>query len=189
MGALAPADREEIVDTDAVVVGFAQDRQRRVVLLPAVYAVGEPVVGIDPVDLRGRLVVDARPGLAAIEGYRGAAVVGVDHVPVVVGIDPVIVMVAVGRLLLFERDATVDRFHERRVEHVDDVLVHRVRRDVHVIPGARPEDARAVLEFPRLAAVVAAVKAALAGHGLDDRVQPLRVTRGDVDADLADQFR
>ncbi len=60
-----------------------------------------------------------------------------------------------------------------------------------VIPGARPQDAIAVLELPGLAVVVAAIEPALAGHGLglDDRVNAVRAAGRDIDADFANHLR
>ena len=48
---------------------------RGVVLLGGIDAIGILVVGVDAIELRGRLVVDRRPGLAAVATYAGAAVV------------------------------------------------------------------------------------------------------------------
>ena len=49
----------------------AGDGDGGAVLLTAVDTVGEQVVRIDAVELRRRLVVDARPRLTAVEGDRG----------------------------------------------------------------------------------------------------------------------
>ena len=93
-------------------------------------------------------------------------------------------MIAVRRIDLLERDATVDRFRKRHIEYVDGVLVRRIGLDVLVIPGARPQDAIAILEFPGLAVVVATIEPALAGLGLDNRVNAVRA-RGRAPSRLA----
>ena len=98
-------------------------------------------------------------------------------------------MVAVRRGTLFERHAAIDRAHERCVHDVDDVVVDRVGGDVHVVPGAGPQDAVAVHQLPALAPVVAAVQAALTWHCLHDGVQPAGIAGAHVDADLADELR
>ena len=187
--ALASADVIEVVEADAAVKRRARDRHCRVVLLPRIEPVWHLVVGHDAVELRGRLVVDAGPGLAAVERDRRAAVVAVDHVQAVVGVDPVIVVVAVRQPDPLERFAAIDRLHEWHVQHPDGVLVQRIGRDMNVVPGARPQDAVVVDELPGLAVIIAAPQAALVDFGLDNRVNAVRAARGDRDANLADEFR
>src|SRR5688572_18040733 len=68
-----------------------------VVLLCAVDAVGQLVVDVNVVELAGHLVVDGAPGLAAVEGDVGAAVVALDHALRIGRIDPEVVVVAVQR--------------------------------------------------------------------------------------------
>ena len=185
---LTATDRVVILDADATVESPAGDRNRRIVLLAAIQAIGCQIVDTDPVELRRGLVHDARPGLAAIERDRGTAVIGIDHVEVVFRIDPVIVMVAVRCRLLFEGHAAVDRLHDGRVEHPDRVGIDRIRLDVNVIPGARPEDSVAVHELPGLAVIVAAVQPALVQLGLDNGVNAVRHAGRDIHAGLADQL-
>ena len=72
--ALAPADGVPLLAADLPSAGPARDRDGRVVLLRAVDAVGEAVVDGDPVELPRRLVVDRRPGPAAVVGHVGPAV-------------------------------------------------------------------------------------------------------------------
>ena len=106
--AFTTAYREEVITADATVVRLAEDCNRGVILLPAVDSIWKLIVRVDAVELRGRLVHDARPALTAVERDRRAAVVGIDHVLVVVGVDPVIVVIAVWRALLLERHAAID---------------------------------------------------------------------------------
>ena len=73
----------------------ARNGDRRAVLLPAVDAVREPVVHVDPVELRRRLRVLRAPALARVEGDGCAAVVRDDEVAGIVGVDPQVVEVAV----------------------------------------------------------------------------------------------
>src|SRR5262249_9313987 len=77
-------------------------RDRGVVLLRAVDAVGVLVVDVDAVELRGLLVVDRRPRGAAVQRDVGAAVVALDHALRVFRIDPEVVVVAVPRRDLAE---------------------------------------------------------------------------------------
>ena len=57
--------------------------------------VGELVVRGDMVELRRQLVVNGRPGVAAVEGDAGTTVVALDHALRVAGVDPQVVVVTV----------------------------------------------------------------------------------------------
>src|SRR6266403_9400 len=85
----------------------ARRRDRGVVLLCGINAIGILVVGVDAIELRRRLVVNRRPGLAAVAAHAGAAVVAFDHTVRIGGIDPEVVVVAVRRLDFREARAAV----------------------------------------------------------------------------------
>ena len=107
------------------------------------------------VELRGRKLL-VGPLAAGGEADRAAAVVGDHDVRGVVGIDPEVVEVAVGAVVDdFVRRAAVGRAEERRVLHVDDVLVVMVGEHVRVVERALPDPPLVVDELPGVAPVVA----------------------------------
>src|SRR5271166_1476814 len=86
--AFAGAGVTAVAECDRTPIGRAWHRDRRVVLLRRVDAVRVAVVDVDAIELRGRLVVDRRPGDAAIERHTGAAIVALHHAVRVDRIDP-----------------------------------------------------------------------------------------------------
>src|SRR5262249_16103889 len=130
---LLHADRVPVAEGDLAVAAAAAHAGRPALLLPAVAPVRELVVGDDLVELGGRLVVPGTPGFAAVDGDGRALVAGEQDDVRVVGVDPnAVVVVAAGRPLDGgERLAAVGRAVGRGVGDVDDVLVLRVRLDVH----------------------------------------------------------
>src|SRR3974390_2602504 len=72
----AASDRIPIVASNGSVVAAAGNGHSGVVLLGTIHVVGSPRVGNDVVKLRGRLVILAGPGFAAIQGHGRATVVG-----------------------------------------------------------------------------------------------------------------
>src|ERR1700756_186062 len=124
-----------VAEGDGAPDGGAGRRDRGVVLLRGVDAIGILVVGVDAIELRRWLVVDRRPGLPTVAAYAGAAVVAFDH-PVGIGrIDPEIVVVAVRRLDLDEARAPVGRFPKRQIGDIDRLAVTGIGEDVGVVPG------------------------------------------------------
>src|ERR1700720_749566 len=89
-----------VAERDGTPGGGARRRDRGVVLLCGINAIGILVVGVDAIELRRRLVVDRRPGLAAIAAHAGAAVVAFDHTLRIGGVDPG-VAVCPGRRIVF----------------------------------------------------------------------------------------
>ena len=83
-----------------------------------------------------------------------------------------------------ERLAAVGRAERARVQHVDGVFRDRIGDDVRVVEGALPDVAVLVDEHPGAAGVVRDVESALVV--LDQRVDPVRVGAGHVDADAPD---
>src|SRR6266481_2684147 len=107
-----------VTEGDGAPDGGAGRRDRRVVLLRGIDAVGILVVDVDAIKLRRRLVVDRRPRLAAVEAYAGAAIVAFDHPVWVTRIDPEIMIVAVRCLDLRKAGAAVGRFPKIGRAHV-----------------------------------------------------------------------
>ena len=141
MCALATTHCEVILLTNTTVKRAAGDRHAGIILLSRVEPKRCLVVGNDTVKLCGRLVHDAGPRGATIEGYRGTTVVAVDEVLTVLRVEPHVMVITVWRRSLFEGLSAIDRLHERRVEHPNRIGVLRIGFDVNVVPGARPDDA------------------------------------------------
>jgi hypothetical protein len=180
VAALAAGRGLPVAQPDAAAARAAEDAQGRVVLLRAEDAVGEVAVGRDAVDLRGRLVVLAGPGPAAVGADVHAAVVGLDHALRVGGVDPEIVVVAVRRADGGEGLAAVLGAVEADVDDVDRLLVPGIGIDAGVVPGALAQLPVLVGLLPGLAAIARAEDAAVLG--LDVGVDVLRVARRDRDS-------
>ena len=160
VSALGAADRVAVRPPDRSPAGTARHTDRGVVLLRGVQPVRELRVRRDVVELAGRLVVDRRPRLAAVEGHACATVVAVDHAAGVVGVDPEIVVVVVGQLNGVERLSPVYRLPERLVEVVYDLGVPRVSEDMVVVVRTHRHLGVVVYVLPRLAVVVRPVQSA-----------------------------
>ena len=158
---LAAADGIPVGRADTHVADAAWNPDRRVVLLRSVDPIGEAVVGGDPVELRGRLIVLCGPGPAAVEADRRPAVVAHDHAVGIVGVDPQVVVVAVGYMHARKVLAPVGGLVHLDVGQVNDVRVLRIGVDPGVVPGALADLVLVVDVRPLLAAVVADVEAAL----------------------------
>ena len=168
-------------------VGVAGRAQRAVVLLRAAHVEGQVSRRDHVVPLRGREVLVAPVGHARVDvvGDRAAAVVTVDHVERIVGIDPQVVVITVRVLAdLRQRLAAVGRAEQRRVLHVDDVLVAGVAEHVRVVERALPNRARRVDHLPRRAGIVRHQQAAVLV--LDQRIDAIRVGLGVGHANAAD---
>ena len=162
-------------------VRAARHADRAVVLLGGVDPVGKLVVGGEVVELRRELVVDRRPGLAAVERHARPAVVALDHPLRVARVDPQLVVVAVRRGYPHEGLAPVRRLPHVQVQHVAGVRVLRVGVYVGVVPRPLQQVAVVVDVLPRIAAVVRPVQPPLLG--LDDRPDPPRLGGRGSDAD------
>ena len=152
VAALAAARLDPVDRGDDTAVGLARETDGPVVLLRAVDAVGPLIVGAHVVELRGRLIVDGRPRLPAVERHAGAAVVALDHAAVIRGVDPEVVIVAVRRGDLAERLAAVGGLPQGVVGDPHGVDIHGVGEDVHVVPGAAAEPRLLAAPLPGRAA-------------------------------------
>src|SRR5579864_5356579 len=175
-------DRIPVRALNGTLVAAGGDGDGAVVLLRAVDVVGRAVVGDHVIELRGRLIVLATPGFAAVEGDGDAAIVGTDHAPGISRINPETMIVSVRKLELVEGAAAVGRAIGIHVHHVNRVGILRVRDDVHVVPRTLNETVAAVYELPVVATVVGAIEAAL--RSFDEGVDAIGV-RGYGDADAA----
>src|SRR5712692_4670196 len=185
VAAFASANRIPVGAVNPAGIAHAGGGHGGVVLLRAVDVVGEAVVRDDVVELRGGLVVLARPGFSAVHRDGGAAVVPVDHAPRVGGVDPQGVMVAVRHHQQGELLPAVGGAVGSGIEHIDRVGIRRVSDDVRVIPGALAEAVVVVDAAPFFAAIVGAVQTPLLGF--DQRVDPVRVRRRNGNADTPQQ--
>src|ERR1700737_2622609 len=79
-----------VAERDGAPGGGARRRDRGVVLLCGINAIGILVVGVDAIELRRRLVVDRRPGLAAVAAHEGPPVVAFDHTVRIGGVQPTV---------------------------------------------------------------------------------------------------
>ena len=77
-------------------MGLAGYTHGGIVLLGTVDSIGELGIGGHVVELGRGLVVDGGPGVAAVEGHAGPAVVALYHSLGVVGVNPQVVVVTVG---------------------------------------------------------------------------------------------
>ena len=136
------------------------------------------------IELCGRLVVQGRPGLPAVERDSSAAVVSLDHALGVARIDPQDVAVAVRHANARKRPAPVDRSPRAEVQGVDRILVRRVGGDEREVPRANHEPLVGVDPLPALARVVGAENPARRVRRFHAGPQSRRVggRHGDADA-------
>ena len=133
-----------------------QDAQGGVVLLCAIDAVGEVVVGGYSVKLRCGLVEVGRPGVAAIEADLTATVIGNNHTGGVFRRNPQVMVVAMGWLSWYSLEgcAAIAGGEEAHVEHIDAIFILTIGIDAGVVPGALPQVSVVIGFGPGLAAVI-----------------------------------
>ena len=178
---LGHAHRVPFSDGDLAVVTAARDTPRAALLLAAANAVREIVVGVDVIELRGRLVVPGAPSVAAVERHHGT-LIGCEHHDLrVVRIDPAVLVViaAGGAPEGGERAAAVDRLpgHGAGDDHLVSVLgVEQRHGDVAATDAARGAGVLGDAD-PALAGIVGAKDA----HAVrcNDGKKTLRITRRD----------
>ena len=148
----------------------ARHDHRRVVLLRTVQQIRVLLVHRDHVELRRRLVEDARPGAAAIGRHVRAAVVRLNRVGGVVGIEPDAVVVAVWCRHGAERRAAVAGALQRQRAHPDVVRVLRIDVDVVEIERPAAQVRGVVHELPGRSRIGRLVESALGARRFDHRV-------------------
>src|SRR5262245_43528548 len=79
--------------------------------------------------------------------------------------------------------STICRSIDAGIQNVDGIFRLRIGVDARVIEGALTQPAIVVDDFPGLTGVVGDEHAAVGG--LDDRIDPVRVSRGNRDADFS----
>ena len=187
VGVLAPRHRKPVTLADEAVVRPAGDRNRTVVLLCTIKAIRLLIVGRDVVKLRRGLITLRAPRTAAVQRDGRAAIVAVDETVRIFRVDPHDVRVAVRHSHRRERAAAVYRAMHGEIHDVHGVLVHRVRREAHVVEGPHDELLIAAGARPCGAGIVGAEHAAQRILCFDVRVHTLRIGGRHRDADLADQ--
>src|SRR3984885_15207789 len=189
VAAFLSADGRPIAKSDLAVIAAAGDGGGAAILLRAVNAIGETIVGCDVIELRRRLVVPGGPCGAAVEADGGALIAAENHARGVVGSDPqsVVIIAAGSAFYRFEIFSAVGGAIERGVGDVHYVWVARIRGDTAEIPAALP-DARVRRRAARISAgVVGATDAAFAR--VNETVNAVAVVaRGDCDSDAAQTF-
>ena len=156
----------------------ARDRNRRVVLLAGIEAVGKLVADIDLIELRGGLVMLARPCLATVERDVGATVIRLDENIRVVRVDPHIVVVAVRRLVTSPRGTRVLGLEIALRHSPKDVRVLRMRFEVAVIKRPVPDGLEVRYLTPTGATIIGAVDAAFFSRRLDEHVDTVGIRGG-----------
>ena len=151
----------------------AGNGDRGVVLLSCVKPEGCLVVGYYAIKLSGRLIHDAGPRCAAIEGYGGSSIITINEVCTVLRVEPHVVVITVGRRSRFKCLTAVNRLHEWCVEYPDGICVLWVCFDVDVIPSTRPNDSLVVEQRPGFAIVVTAPQTTLINLGFDNRINAI----------------
>ena len=188
IAALAATHGDTIEAAQHILVAPAARRHAdgRIVLLATAGIIRFVGGQAEPVNLRRREILLCPTG-AAIHGHIGAAIIGLHHAVVVVSRDPQIMVVAVRHAdLLGEGLAAVIGAVEIDVEHIDALLVLRVRHDAGIVEGALAQVPAVVALFPGLAAVVAGIDAA-GRLILDDGVHAVGIDRRHAHPDLAEQ--
>ena len=102
--------------------------------MAAVDAIRKLIVDVDAIKLARRHVELRAPALAAVESYRGAAIVRDDEVVRIIGIDPQIVKVAVRAGQVLPSLSSIRRTQCRRAHDINRVLIFRIDEKFDVIP-------------------------------------------------------
>ena len=105
--ALTGAHWITINPVDTAIFARAWGTDTGVILLCGVDAVGESVVGVDAIELRGELVVDGCPAITPVERDACTTIVAFNHALRVVWIDPQVVIIPVRRGDLREGMASI----------------------------------------------------------------------------------
>ncbi len=183
IAAFAATDRVPVLTPDHALIVAAGNRDSRVVLLGTIHAVGPVVVDSDVIELRGRLVFLLRPGFAAIDRERRAAVVAIDQMPRIARIYPQRVMVAVRGGQQLEILTAVGGAERAGVQHIDGVHGDRIGKNMRVVPGALSEAVIRIDPRPTSAAIIGAENSTLLRF--DGRIDTAAVRARDGNADAA----
>jgi len=104
----------------------AFDPDAGIVLLRAQDVIGESAIRVHAIDLRGRLVIETAPVIAAVKANLRAAVICKDQPVTVRRIDPEIMMIAVRRREVGESLSAIQAAHELDVEDIKDIVIGRI---------------------------------------------------------------
>src|SRR5205809_1530068 len=184
---LLRADGTPLPERDLAVVAAAHDAGGSALLLAAVHAVGELVVGADVVELRRRLVVPRAPRRSPVHRDDGALIAGEQDDVGIVRVDPQTVVVVAPRRTpeCGEGPAAVAGLPGYDVRYIQDVGVLRVHLHLVEVAVAAPEPRIRVDEAPMLAPVIGPVHTAALG-GPDHRVHAPGLARRHPQADATE---
>ena len=178
----AGSDLVKLVHRDPVepAVAAAVDRRGARILLRSIDPVREAVVGRDVVELTGRLVVPAAPGLAAIDRDQ-RTLVDSENPPIrAFRVDPQGVEIVARRIALDRNEvrAAVVRTEHDGVLDPDLIGVLRVCRDPAEVPPALPDALVAAHLAPRRARIVGTVETTLVRlTAVDQRIDAMGIGR------------
>ncbi len=184
------ADGPPLAEGDPAVVAPARDAGRAALLLAAVEAIGEGVVGRDMVELGGRLVVPRAPGLAAVDGDHRALVAGVEDDGGVSRVDPEVLVIVAARGALESPEGlpAVCRFPGDGRSDEDRVGIGRVDGQARQVAAADAGGGACVGKArPGGPGVVGTVEGRAAGEG-DRGVDAAGIGRGKAKVDLNDRL-
>ena len=106
------------------------------------------------IELRGGLVVLGCPGLAAIGGNGGAAVIAIDHALRIIRINPQAVVIAMRRGQQIKGASAIGRAEHSGVEHIKRVERFRIGKDMGEVPGPLADAAIFTHANPILTAII-----------------------------------
>ena len=135
VGRFSPGGLLPILVVDGAAIASVLDSDGGIVLLCGINTIGEGIVGRDPIELRGRLVVIGTPSFPTIVGNLCPAVITDNHTLGVFRGDPEVVMVAMGRIEGIEGFAPVGGLMVAYVQYVDHILILGVGIYPGVVPG------------------------------------------------------
>ena len=104
--------------------------------MSAVDVIRKLIVDVNAIELAGRNVELRAPALAAVESYRGAAIVRDDEVVWIVRVDPQIVKIAMRAGQVLPSLSAIRRTQCRRTHHINRVFVFRIDEEFDVVPGS-----------------------------------------------------
>ena len=161
------------------------DSNGRIVLLSAIDAVGEVIVGGDAIKLCGGLVVIRRPVYTAIERDLPTAIVSNHHPFAIVGCDPKVVVIAMRSADRRIGFATIIRTMESDIQHIDFIDILSPRVNSCVVPSALTQLAFIIHFRPTFTTIAGPKNATI--FRFNDRPNSIGVDRRNIDTNNAER--
>ncbi len=184
---LFDTDGRPLAEGELSVVAAAGDAGRAALLLATANAIGEIVIGVDVIHLRGGLVVPGAPGFAAVDGDDGALIAHDEDDIGVVGVDPdaLVIVAAGGAAESGPGFAGVGGFPGDGAGDVDGVGIFGIDGGNGEIAAADSSGGTQVGSgaHPMFTGVVGAV-GAISGGGGEGGVEAAGIARGDGEVGL-----